>query len=81
RDHVQRVIVVSDGEVIEAMRLCWQRAKLLIEPSAAVAVAAVLSQEFVSIEGLGRVGVILSGGNVDLDNLPWTGQSGGPCPP
>ncbi len=73
RDHVKRVIVVSDGEVIEAMRLCWHRAKLLIEPSAAVAVAAVLSEEFVSIEGLDRVGVILSGGNVDLDNLPWAG--------
>jgi threonine dehydratase len=44
---------------------------LLIEPSAAVAVAAVLSQEFRALDGLGRVGVVLSGGNVNLDALPW----------
>ena len=53
------------------MRLAWERAKLLIEPSAAVAVAAVLSQEFRGCGGLARVGVVLSGGNVNLDRLPW----------
>jgi threonine dehydratase len=45
--------------------------KLVIEPSAATSVAVALSDEFKSIEGLNRVGVVLSGGNVDLDNLPW----------
>ena len=71
RDHVERVITVPDAATIEAMRLTWERAKLLIEPSAAIAVAAVLSDEFQALEGIERVGVVLSGGNVDLDHLPW----------
>jgi threonine dehydratase len=71
RDHVERVIVADDDAVIAAMRLAWERAKLLIEPSSAVAVAAALSDEFKSVEGIERVGVVLSGGNVNLDALPW----------
>ncbi len=53
------------------MRLVWERAKLLIEPSAAVAVAAVLTAGFRNLGGLRRVGIVLSGGNVSLDRLPW----------
>jgi threonine dehydratase len=71
RDHVERVITVSDAHIIAAMRLAWERAKLLIEPSAAVALAGVLSPEFKQLNGMQRVGVMLSGGNVDLDHLPW----------
>jgi len=71
RDHVERVFTVSDDEIIAAMRLAWQRAKLLIEPSAAVTVAAIMTDSFRDEEDLDRIGVILSGGNVDLDNLPW----------
>jgi threonine dehydratase/serine racemase len=71
RDLVERVLTVSDAEIIHAMRLAWERAKLLIEPSAAVAVAGVMSEEFKSISGLPRVGVVLSGGNSDLERLPW----------
>ena len=71
RDLVEEVFTVSDSAIIAAMRLAWERAKLLIEPSAAVAVAAVLSDPFRARKGLQRVGVILSGGNVDLDQLPW----------
>ena len=71
RDQVEQVIRVSEAEIASAMRLTWERAKLLIEPSSAVAVAAVLSEEFKSRAGMERVGVVLSGGNVDLDNLPW----------
>jgi threonine dehydratase len=71
RDQVEQVITVSEEEIVAAMRLAWERAKLLIEPSAAVAVAAVLSAEFRSLSGLNRVGVVLSGGNVNLDKLPW----------
>ena len=74
RDLVERVVTVTEDEIVRAMRLAWERAKLLIEPSAAVAVAAVLSEEFRALGGLGRVGVILSGGNVDLDRLPWQGN-------
>ncbi len=71
RDHVEAVITADDASIIEAMRLTWQRAKLMVEPSAAVAVAAVLSEEFRSLDGLDRVGVMLSGGNASLDSLPW----------
>ncbi len=71
RDHVERVITVDDDRIIEAMRHVWQRMKILIEPSAAVAVAVALSDELNSLDGLQRVGVILSGGNIDLDHLPW----------
>jgi threonine dehydratase/serine racemase len=71
RDLVERVVTVGEDEIVSAMRLMWERAKLLIEPSAAVAVAAVLSEEFRSLPGMKRVGIILSGGNVNLDRLPW----------
>ena len=71
RDLVERIIRVEEEEIIAAMRLTWERAKLLIEPSSAVAVAAVLGEEFRALPGLRRVGVILSGGNVNLDRLPW----------
>jgi threonine dehydratase len=71
RDQVERVIVVPEAEIVQAMRLAWERAKLLIEPSSAVAVAAVLTDEFRGLAGFNRVGVVLSGGNVNLDRLPW----------
>jgi threonine dehydratase len=71
RDQVEKVVTVTEEEIVAAMRLAWERAKLLIEPSAAVAVAAVLSPEFRALRGLERVGVVLSGGNVNLDALPW----------
>jgi threonine dehydratase/serine racemase len=71
RNQVERVLTVTEAEIVSAMRLTWERAKLLIEPSAAVAVAAVLTEEFRRLEGMRRVGVVLSGGNVNLDHLPW----------
>jgi threonine dehydratase/serine racemase len=71
RDQVEQVVTVSEEEIVAAMRLAWERAKLLIEPSAAVAVAVVLSDPFRALAGLERVGVVLSGGNVNLDQLPW----------
>lgn len=71
RDHLERIVTVSDDAIIAAMRLVWERAKIIIEPSSAVPVAAVLSDEFKSIKGISRVGIVLSGGNVDLDALPW----------
>jgi threonine dehydratase/serine racemase len=71
RDHVEAVVTVSEEEIVRALRLAWERAKLLIEPSAAVAVAAALADSFKARPGLGRVGVVLSGGNANLDRLPW----------
>lgn len=71
RDHVERVITVTDEQIVAAMRLVWERMKTIIEPSSAVAVAAVLTGEFKALEGISRVGVVLSGGNVDLDGHVW----------
>jgi len=71
RDHVEQVVTVSDEAIIAAMRLAWERAKLLVETSAAVALAAALSAAFTALPGLERVGIILSGGNVELERLPW----------
>ncbi len=71
RDAVEEVITVTDDEIVDAMRWIWERAKLVVEPSGAVAVAAVLSERFRGIPGLERVAVVLSGGNVDLDRLPF----------
>jgi len=69
RQHVERIVTVSEAGIIAAMRFVWERVKLIIEPSAAVAVGA-LWEHKMDLSGL-RVGVILSGGNVDLDRLPW----------
>jgi threonine dehydratase len=67
RRHVDGIVTVGDDETIAAMRLVWERAKLVVEPSAAVAVAAARR-----LGGEGRrIGVLLSGGNVDLDRLPF----------
>jgi len=63
------VVTVSEEAIVAAMRLVWERMKILIEPSAAVPVAALL-EGGLEARGL-RVGVILSGGNLDLDALPW----------
>jgi threonine dehydratase len=68
---VERVVTVTDEEIVAAMRLAWERAKLFVEPSSAVAIAAVLGDAFRALEGLQRIGIILSGGNVNLDDLPW----------
>lgn len=69
RTHVDDVVRVSDAAIITAMRFAWERMKLIIEPSAAVVLAA-LRERLVEVKGR-RVGVILSGGNVDLNHLPW----------
>ncbi len=71
RDLVEAVVTVQEEEIVEAMRLLWERAKLPVEPSAAVAVAAVLSPQFRTLDGLRKIGIVLSGGNVDLHKLPF----------
>ena len=65
-----QAIVVEDADTLAAMRLLWQVAKQVVEPSSAVALAAVLLQRK-RFAGK-RVGIVLSGGNVDLDALPWS---------
>lgn len=69
RSYVSQIVTVSETAIIQAMRTVWERAKILVEPSAAVPIGALLEKKL-DFRGL-RIGVILSGGNVDLDRLPW----------
>ena len=67
--HVDDIVTVSEESIVRAMRRIWQVMKILVEPSSAVAYAAVAESK-VDVGGR-RVGLILTGGNVDLDALPW----------
>ena len=69
KKHVEKIVLVEEVEIINAMKLICERMKIVIEPSSAVAFAAVLNQKEI-IKGK-RIGVILSGGNVDLSSLPF----------
>jgi threonine dehydratase len=71
KDHLEAIYTVTDDEIINAMRLVWERMKIIIEPSSATAVAVVLKSEFRALEGLEKVGIILTGGNVELSKLPF----------
>ena len=70
RAHGARILTVSEEQIVAAMRAIWERMKLVVEPSAAAALAAVLAHA-AQFRGR-RVGVVLTGGNVDLERLPWT---------
>lgn len=67
--NVESIWTVDDHEIIPAMRLIWERMKIIIEPSSAVCLAAVLKHPN-EVAGQ-KIGIIISGGNVDLDHLPW----------
>ncbi|WP_210485778.1 pyridoxal-phosphate dependent enzyme [Rufibacter aurantiacus] len=69
RQHVEKIIRVEEKEIIAALRLIWERLKIVVEPSSAVALAALLRNKE-DYAGQ-KVGVILSGGNVDVGNLPF----------
>ncbi len=69
RRHVECIVTVDDAEIVDAMRLMWERMKIIVEPSSAVPFAAVMAGK-VDIQSL-KVGIIVSGGNVDLGCLPW----------
>ncbi len=69
RERVEQIVTVSEAGIVAAMKFIWERAKIVIEPSSAVAVG-VLWEKKIDLSGL-KVGIILSGGNVDLDKLPW----------
>jgi threonine dehydratase len=69
RRHVDAIVTVSDEAIVQAMRTLWQHLKIIVEASAAVPYAAVQRHQL-DIGGA-RVGIILTGGNVDLDALPW----------
>ncbi|MES2731142.1 MAG: pyridoxal-phosphate dependent enzyme [Bacteroidota bacterium] len=69
QQYVKEVITVTDEQIVDAMRLIWERMKIIIEPSSAVPLAALMKEKekFQSK----RVGIILTGGNVDLSKLPF----------
>jgi threonine dehydratase len=69
RDNVKAIATCSEGAIVAAMRLVWERARIVIEPSSAVPLAAML-EGTLDLAGR-RVGIVLTGGNVDLDRLPW----------
>jgi threonine dehydratase len=67
--HVDDIVTVSEKAIISAMRTIWETMKIIVEPSAAVSFAAIQEGK-IDVAGK-RVGIILTGGNVDLDALPW----------
>lgn len=69
RKYVHQIVTVSEEAIITAMRLIWERMKIIIEPSSAVPLGALLERK-TNLDGK-RIGIIISGGNVDLDRLPW----------
>lgn len=69
KTHVDEIVTVSEQEIIDAMRFIWERMKIIIEPSSAVPAAAIFSGK-IDVEGK-KAGLILTGGNIDLDHLPW----------
>ena len=69
-NHVTDILTAPDSEIIEAMKLTWKHLRILIEPSSALPLATILKNKE-RFAGK-RVGVIITGGNVDLDRLPWT---------
>jgi len=69
QEHVDRIVRVTEEEIVSAMKLIWYRMKIVVEPSSAVALAAVISEKHLFRNR--KIGVILSGGNVDLNKLPF----------
>ena len=70
RDEVEKIITVTDEEITSAMQLLFDRTKLLVEPSSAVCLAAVMKID-AEKSGRQKIGIIISGGNFDLAKLPW----------
>ena len=69
-NHVTDILTASEQEIVDAMRLIWARMKIVMEPSSAVPLATILKNRDVFAGK--RVGVIITGGNVDLGKLPWS---------
>ncbi len=69
QEHVDNIVTVSEAQIIEAMRFIWERMNIIIEASCAVPVAALFNDKIDA--GTKNIGIIITGGNVDLDHLPW----------
>jgi threonine dehydratase len=76
KEHVDQIVTVYEESIIKAMKLIWERMKIIIEPSSAVPIAALIQGKVpadnknFNFKGK-RIGIIISGGNLDPDNLPW----------
>ncbi len=68
-NHVTDILTASEEEIVDAMKLIWKRMKIVMEPSSAVPLATILKNK--EIFAGQRIGVVITGGNVDLDLLPW----------
>jgi threonine dehydratase len=75
QSHVDGIVTVSDDEIIQAMRTIWEVLKIIVEPSGAVGYGPLVNGQL-DLAGR-RVGIILTGGNLDLDHLPWMGRAAG----
>ena len=69
QSYVEEVITLTEEEIIESMKMIWERMKIVVEPSCSITLAAVLKSRD-RFAGK-KVGLIISGGNVDLERLPW----------
>ena len=69
QEHVDGIITVKELEIIEAMKMVWERMKIIAEPSSVITLGALLKNQ--KLFSGKKVGLILSGGNVDLNELPW----------
>jgi threonine dehydratase len=69
KEHVDDIVLVSEEQIIEAMRFIWERMNIIIEASCAVPVAALFHDKIDAEDK--EIGIIITGGNVDLDHLPW----------
>ena len=71
RAHVDDIGTCSEDAIVRAMRVMWERMKIIVEPSGAVPLACLIERAFDPDPSIKRIGIIISGGNVDLDHLPW----------
>jgi threonine dehydratase len=69
RAHVSAIGIASEEAIVRAMRMIWERMKIVVEPSSAVPLACMLERTLDTVGA--EVGIVLTGGNVDLDRLPW----------
>ncbi len=67
--HVDQIITANEKSIIEAMKLIWERIKIIVEPSSAVPLAAIIENK-IDVKGQ-KIGIIISGGNIDLDKFQW----------
>lgn len=70
KSHVDQVLTTTEESIVNAMRIIWQYMKVIVEPSCAVPLAMLLEHNLETVKGK-KIGIILTGGNVDIDKLPW----------